>query len=238
MRVYDRFTFGDLIEISVIDGRQYRSREACYGPPNKGGGHLETNGGCPERLDAGRTMMGFDQEAWLYTALAHSKAKWNLIAQDVLMAQLRREAGRHRRASGPTIGTAIRQTARGCCKRIHDTKVSNPVVASGDIHSFFANDLQLDFDDPVLADRRDGIRRHVDLVLRAAIRPARADAAGQSARPFLRKPAARLCHASISKRAQMQVRMRVVSDAHDPKADISTLKTYAVESGRAGVVEA
>jgi hypothetical protein len=32
--------------------------------------------------------------------------------------------------------------------------------------------------------------------------------------------------------------MRVVSDAHDPKAGISTLKTYAVESGRAGVVEA
>jgi len=37
MRVYDRFTLGDLIEISVIDGRQYRSRQACYAPPNKGG---------------------------------------------------------------------------------------------------------------------------------------------------------------------------------------------------------
>ena len=43
MRIYDRFTFGDLIEISMIDGRQYRSREACYAPPNKGGAHLETN---------------------------------------------------------------------------------------------------------------------------------------------------------------------------------------------------
>jgi alkaline phosphatase D len=40
------------------------------------------------------------------------------------------------------------------------------------------------------------------------------------------------------KRSQMQVRMRVVSDAHDPKADIATLKSYVVESGRAGVVEA
>ena len=35
MRVYDRFTFGDLIEISLIDGRQYRSREACYAPPRQ-----------------------------------------------------------------------------------------------------------------------------------------------------------------------------------------------------------
>jgi hypothetical protein len=30
----------------------------------------------------------------------------------------------------------------------------------------------------------------------------------------------------------------VVSDAHDPKADISTLKTFAVESGKPGVVTA
>ena len=39
-------------------------------------------------------------------------------------------------------------------------------------------------------------------------------------------------------RAHMQVRLRVVSDAHDPKADIATLKTFAVESGKPGVVEA
>jgi alkaline phosphatase D len=90
MRIYDRFTLGNLVEISVIDGRQYRSRQACYRPPNKGGGHLETDASCPERLQAGRTMMGFAQEAWLYDGLAHSKTQWNLIAQDVLMAQLRR----------------------------------------------------------------------------------------------------------------------------------------------------
>src|SRR6516225_6968683 len=52
MRVYDRFTLGDLIEISVIDGRQYRSREACYSPPFKGGMHLESDASCPERREA------------------------------------------------------------------------------------------------------------------------------------------------------------------------------------------
>jgi hypothetical protein len=36
----------------------------------------------------------------------------------------------------------------------------------------------------------------------------------------------------------MQVSMRVVSDAADPKADISTLKAFAVEGGRPGVVAA
>src|SRR5262249_61688751 len=78
MRVYDRLTLGDLIEISVIDGRQYRSRQACYAPPTKGGGHLETNASCPERLDAGRA------------GLAPSQARWKLTAQDVLMGQARR----------------------------------------------------------------------------------------------------------------------------------------------------
>ncbi len=34
MRIYDRFAYGDLVQISMIDGRQYRSREACYAPPS------------------------------------------------------------------------------------------------------------------------------------------------------------------------------------------------------------
>jgi alkaline phosphatase D len=36
----------------------------------------------------------------------------------------------------------------------------------------------------------------------------------------------------------MQAQMRTVSDAHDPKATISTFKTFAVEGGRPGVVAA
>ena len=39
-------------------------------------------------------------------------------------------------------------------KRIQETQASDPVVFSGDIHSFFANDLRLDFDDanaPIVA---------------------------------------------------------------------------------------
>ncbi len=36
----------------------------------------------------------------------------------------------------------------------------------------------------------------------------------------------------------MQVQMRAVSDAHDPKAAIATFKTFAVEGGHPGVVAA
>ena len=70
MRLYDRFKVGDLVEVSMIDGRQYRSRQACYAPPFKGGMHLESDASCPERREPGRTMMGFAQEAWLASGLA------------------------------------------------------------------------------------------------------------------------------------------------------------------------
>ena len=92
MRVYDRLTFGNLVKISMIDGRQYRSREACYERPNRGGGHLVTDANCIERLEESRSMIGAAQERWLYQGLASSKTRWNIIAQDVLMAQLRQES--------------------------------------------------------------------------------------------------------------------------------------------------
>jgi alkaline phosphatase D len=236
MRVYDRFSFGDLIEVSVIDGRQYRSREACYGPPNKGGGHLESNASCPERLDAGRTMMGFDQEAWLYSALSHTKAQWNLIAQDVLMAQLReKQDGIDAFWTDDWDGYPANRAR--LLKRIHDAKVSNPVVVSGDIHSFFANDLRLDADDlssPIVATEFVGTSiasygPPYDLIAQALPNNPHVHFFESRRRGYV---------VADLERAHMQVRMRVVSDAHDPKADISTLKTFAVESGRAGVVEA
>ena len=114
---------------------------------------METNASCPERFDAGRTMLGFGQEAWLYAGLARSKARWNLIAQDVLMAQLRRNQDGIDAFWTDDWNGYPANRAR-LLQHIHNRKISNPVVISGDIHSFFANDLKLDFDDqasPVVA---------------------------------------------------------------------------------------
>jgi len=236
MRVYDRFTLGDLLEISLIDGRQYRSRQACYAPPAKGGGHLESNASCPERLAAGRTMMGFDQEAWLYAGLARSRAQWNLIAQDVLMAQLdEKQDGLDSYWTDDWDGYPANRAR--LFHHIRDSKVSNPVVASGDIHSFFANDLKLDFDDrnsPIVA------TEFVGTSIASYGPPYDLIAQTLPDNPHVHFfESRRRGYVCVDlQRAHMQVRMRAVSDAHDPKADISTLKTFAVEGGRPGVVEA
>src|SRR5206468_3244643 len=72
MQLYARFAFGDLAEFSMVDGRQYRSREACYRRPNLGGGHLESAERCPELVDPTRSMLGLAQEQWLFDGLARS----------------------------------------------------------------------------------------------------------------------------------------------------------------------
>jgi alkaline phosphatase D len=236
MRIYDRFTFGDLIEISMIDGRQYRSREACYAPPDKGGTHLETDASCPERRDAGRTMLGFAQEAWLNSALAHSKAQWNLIAQDVLMAQFRLKQD-HADAFSTDDWDGYPANRARLLNHIRDTRVSNPVVVGGDAHSFLANDLRLDFNDPaspLVA------TEFVGTSISAYGPPYDVIAQALPDNPHVHFfESRRRGYVCVDlERAHMQVRMRVVSDATDPKADVATLRTFAVEGGRPGVVAA
>src|SRR6516165_25884 len=129
---------------SSTAGSTSRARPVMRRPTR--GAHLETNASCPEPLDAGRTMLGFGREAWLYAGLARSKARWNLIAQDVLMAQLRRNQDGIDAFWTDDWNGYPANRAR-LLQHIHNRKVPNPVVISGDIHSFFANDLKLDFDD-------------------------------------------------------------------------------------------
>ena len=64
--------------------------QACYGPPKHGAGHAESDATCPELSDPARSMLGQQQEAWLFDGLAKSQARWNAIGQDVLMAHFAR----------------------------------------------------------------------------------------------------------------------------------------------------
>jgi alkaline phosphatase D len=181
-------------------------------------------------------MMGFAQEAWLYAGLARSKAQWNLIGQDVLMAQYReKQKGVEGFWTDSWDGYPANRTR--LLKHIQDTRVSNPVVVGGDIHSFFANDLRVDFDDPaspVVATEFVGTSISsygppYDLLAQTL-------AENPHVHFFESRRRGYVC--VDLERAQMQVRMRAVSDAHDPNAGIATLKTFAVEAGHPGVAAA
>jgi len=98
-------------------------------------------------------MLGRAQERWLERSLDESRAAWNIVAQTTPMARFDTKPGPGRRAW--TDGWDGYPAAR---QRLLDfvsvKRVANPVVLSGDVHSFNVSQLKLDFDDassPVVA---------------------------------------------------------------------------------------
>ena len=144
VRIYDRFAFGDLVQFHVLDDRQYRSHQACP-RLDRGGSNVVAD--CAERLASGRTMLGTAQETWLREGFARTRAKWNVIAQQTLMAQLDRKPGRDQ--SFWTDGWDGYPAARArLLDDIARLKPSNPLAIGGDVHCNWVADLKPDFDDP------------------------------------------------------------------------------------------
>jgi alkaline phosphatase D len=236
MRIYDRFTFGNLVEISMIDGRQYRSPQACYGPPKRGNGHIESDATCPELSDPSRSMIGVQQEQWLFDGLARSPARWNVIGQDVMMALLQRTNSDGITGSWTDDWNGFPADRSRLLQHIHDARVQNVVVLGGDVHAFWANDLKLDFNDPrspTVATEFVGTS-----VTALAAPPYNATMALLREYPHVRFFDSRkrgYAYADVDG-AKMTVYFRAVSDGADPNASASTLQSFTVENGRTGVL--
>lgn len=146
MRMYNISTFGDLTQLVLLDNRQYRSALACRGP-ERFGGQLVTN--CDERLDPARTMLGPTQERWVMRQLSNARPAWKLIGQSLLMAELRQgPKGESFWSDGWDGYPACRQRL---LDHIAQRKIKDVVVLGGDIHSFWVTDLKTDFRDPAAA---------------------------------------------------------------------------------------
>jgi alkaline phosphatase D len=144
MPLYHRTAFGTLAEFYVLDDRQYRSHQVC---PRAGRGGSNVVEDCAERLDPRRTMLGDAQEAWLLGGLDRSPARWNIVAQQTLMAQLDRKPG-----PGHAVWTDGWDGYPDARRRLLDflgqRKPGNPLVIGGDVHAFWVSDLRPDFEDP------------------------------------------------------------------------------------------
>jgi alkaline phosphatase D len=137
MLLYRAIRYGDLAAFNVLDTRQYRTDQPC------GDG---TKPYCPEALDPKGTIMGDVQEQWLLKNLTNSKARWNVLAQQVMMARWDSGPGPEQRFSMDKWSGY--PTARDrFLKQMHERKPSNPIVLTGDIHTNWAADLKFDYDD-------------------------------------------------------------------------------------------
>ena len=123
--------YGQLVEFDVLD-LQYRSDQPC---------EEGLQPVCPAATDPATTLLGPEQERWLLGNLDRSSARWNFIAQQVMMTQI-----------DQTPDDALLfytddwngyPAARDrILNHVRDHSVENFVVMTGDVHSAFASDLK------------------------------------------------------------------------------------------------
>lgn len=144
VRAYRGFRYGSLLDVAVLDTRQYRSRQPC------GDGFLA---GCAEADIESRTMLGAAQEQWLAARLAQAPATWQVLAQQVLFAQFDwRGFPFVKETAAPIIDVDTWNGATAGRERVtamlQAAKIANPVVLTGDLHRALALELRRDWRDP------------------------------------------------------------------------------------------
>jgi alkaline phosphatase D len=238
VRMFQRYDWGRLARFHVLDDRQYRAVQACPGK-RLGGSNSVGPRACPSLLDPSRTMLGMEQEAWLQEGLASSKARWNILAQQTLMAQstqvpiVEPDGGRFW-----TDGWDGYPVAR---RRLLDTLVSsrasNPLVLGGDVHTFYASELRPDFSRPVSKDNPLIATEFVGTSITSSSRPQQRTAQYVAMNPHIR-------YGRSDKRGYMlmevtpketRTRFMGLDEVRDPKTSQRELAAFRVADGKAGV---
>jgi alkaline phosphatase D len=83
MVIHRRAAYGELLDLVLLDGRQFRSDQACGAP------ELSAEPPCAEALEPDRTMLGAAQEAWLVDTFATSRATWVALGQQTVLTDMR-----------------------------------------------------------------------------------------------------------------------------------------------------
>lgn len=157
-QIYRQFIFGDLLDVSVLDTRQYRTDQPCT-TPDGGDGFVVAR--CTEQSDPDATIMGHTQRDWLFGNLSTSTTAWRMVAQQLIVSSIQTAA------LPPTIdplGFLGQEGAAGAylnmdqwdgylverqafMSHLADNEIPDTFIITGDIHSHWALDLKEDFDD-------------------------------------------------------------------------------------------
>ncbi len=127
--MHRRFGFGTLLDLHVLDTRQYREVQPC------GGGFRQP---CEAVTRPEAQMLGAAQEDWLLRGVAESRARWQVLAQQVVMMR-RARGGAVSMDAWDAYPAARARLAAGLHARRADA-----VVLTGDVHAAWAGSLRLD----------------------------------------------------------------------------------------------
>ncbi len=140
MRIHERFVWGRLAELWTLDGRQYRSPQACPRAEGDLGGRVLTY--CDELADEGRTVFGHAQEAWLMQGLAASTRRWKLLGQASQISSWGIDTPLGRSVYSDAWDGYPRARER-LLRGLHEAGVRDVVALGGDVHRHVAAQLRL-----------------------------------------------------------------------------------------------
>ncbi len=228
--LYRRRSFGNLVDLFLLDGRQFRSDQACPGP--RWGGQVVNPAACAELADPRRTMLGAAQERWLFQGSARSRGRWTVLGQQLLMSSMLQPT----QDGDPGVWTDGWDGYPVARRRLADhlvaAKVPNPVVLGGDIHSFWVADMKRDYRDarsPTVASE------FVATSISSSGVPQSVVDAGLKL-PYIKLAEARwrgYIRCTVTPQAWRSDLMTVDGIAR-PEAKLATLKSFVVEPGRPG----
>ena len=141
LRIWRSFSVGTLLDLVMLDTRQYdRDLTVLSGFAGIGGNSAEVE----KLVDLeNRTVMGFAQEAWFYDQLSQSSdrgAAWRLVGQQVVFSHI-------------TLGFFTAEgfnrdqwdgylaNRRRVLGHLYDNKINDTIMLSGDSHAAWVSDL-------------------------------------------------------------------------------------------------
>ncbi|MFT7474660.1 MAG: alkaline phosphatase D [Verrucomicrobiales bacterium] len=235
-RIYRTSRWGDLVDLHMLDGRQYRAPQPTDGDPVvlPGVGDLGVKLLGQTALDPEHSMLGSVQRAWLEDQLESSTATWNVLGNQVYMHGLNAFPGPTPATNTDTWDGYFGER-KALLERVAGAGDRNLIILSGDFHAASAGDVRadpFDLNGPVLATEfmapaisstfPKTLRDLAPLVL--AINP--------QIRHFSPENGFMTCEVTPSK---WTTRLHLLADVANEASTLSPAATFTVDMGAAGV---
>jgi len=150
--------FGNLAELVMLEERHSgRSQQLPATTPVPGLGNVFFQTGA--FADTTRSLLGETQEQWLAQKLRSTRARWKILGQGVMFAQLKGVAAANAAGGGAFLNPDQWDGYQPARDRLYavlkgedgQAPVANVVVLTGDIHTSWAADLTQDPNNPDVA---------------------------------------------------------------------------------------
>ncbi|MFB9908380.1 alkaline phosphatase D family protein [Allokutzneria oryzae] len=212
VQIYRNRRWGDLLELDILDLRQYRSAQ---------------------NLPDG-TILGAAQKAWLKERVDTAGDSWHCWVNSIMLSQLAKPGGGYYFTDQWDGFRAERAEVLG---HVHETGMPDLVVITGDWHSAFVDDVVADFDQPDAPVIGTEFTAHsITSGAYSAEWNATNGPVMGGANPHLKYFEGNRYGYDVHEVTprRWSTHMRVIDDRRDPYSPVRTLTTFHVDRGRAG----